>query len=43
MVLIAAFAAYSFAWMDFPGRQFLFAVVVGLMVVPLQKRISKAA
>ena len=35
-ILIAAFAAYSFAWMDFPGRQFLFAVVVGLMVVPLQ-------
>lgn len=35
-ILIAAFAAYAFAWMDFPARQFLFAVVVGLMVVPLQ-------
>ena len=35
-ILIAAFAAYAFAWMDFPGRQFLFAVVVGLLVVPLQ-------
>ena len=33
---IAAFAAYAFAWMDFPGRNFLFLVVVGLMVVPLQ-------
>ncbi len=35
-VLIAAFAAYAFAWMEFPARQFLFAVVVGLLVVPLQ-------
>ena len=35
-IMIAAFAAYAFAWMDFPGRNFLFVVVVGLMVVPLQ-------
>ncbi len=35
-ILIAAFAAYAFAWMDFPARQLLFAVVVGLLVVPLQ-------
>ena len=35
-ILIAAFAAYAFAWMEFPARQFLFAVVVGLLVVPLQ-------
>ena len=35
-ILIAAFAAYAFAWMRFPGRQLLFAVVVGLLVVPLQ-------
>lgn len=35
-ILIAAFAAYAFAWMKFPGRQILFAVVVGLLVVPLQ-------
>jgi alpha-glucoside transport system permease protein len=35
-ILIAAFAAYAFAWMDFPGRQWLFLVVVGLLVVPLQ-------
>jgi len=33
---IAAFAAYAFAWMEFPGRNILFLVVVGLMVVPLQ-------
>jgi alpha-glucoside transport system permease protein len=35
-ITIAAFAAYAFAWMEFPGRQALFLVVVGLMVVPLQ-------
>lgn len=35
-ILIAAFAAYAFSWMQFPGRQFLFVVVVGLLVVPLQ-------
>lgn len=35
-ITIAAFAAYAFAWMDFPGRTWLFALVVGLMVVPLQ-------
>ncbi|MGH2583858.1 MAG: carbohydrate ABC transporter permease, partial [Dehalococcoidia bacterium] len=33
---IAAYAAYAFAWMSFPGRQWLFLVVVGLLVVPLQ-------
>ncbi|MGB9376429.1 MAG: carbohydrate ABC transporter permease [Mycobacteriales bacterium] len=36
VVLIAAFAAYAFAWMDFPFRNVLFVVVVGLLVVPLQ-------
>jgi alpha-glucoside transport system permease protein len=35
-ILIAAFAAYAFAWMDFPGRQVIFSIVVGLLVVPLQ-------
>lgn len=35
-ITVAAFAAYAFAWMDFPGRNLMFAVVVGLMVVPLQ-------
>ncbi len=35
-ILIAAFAAYGFAWMNFPGRRFLFIVVVALLVVPLQ-------
>ena len=35
-ITLAAFAAYAFAWMRFPGRDWLFAVVVGLLVVPLQ-------
>ncbi len=35
-ILIAAFAAYAFAWMTFPGRKFFFTVVVALLVVPLQ-------
>jgi alpha-glucoside transport system permease protein len=35
-ITMAAFAAYAFAWMRFPGRSILFAIVVGLLVVPLQ-------
>ncbi|GII01321.1 carbohydrate ABC transporter permease [Planobispora takensis] len=33
---VAAMAAYAFAWMDFPGRDALFLVVVALLVVPIQ-------
>jgi alpha-glucoside transport system permease protein len=35
-ITIAAFAAYGFAWMKFPGRQWLFVGVVALLVIPLQ-------
>ena len=35
-IVVAAFAAYALAWMDFPGRALLIALVVGLLVVPLQ-------
>lgn len=35
-ILVAAFAAYALAWMDFPGRALLVAFVVALLVVPLQ-------
>ncbi|MGC8202547.1 carbohydrate ABC transporter permease [Aliiroseovarius sp. PTFE2010] len=35
-ILIAAFAAYALAWMDFKGRALLVAFVVALLVVPLQ-------
>lgn len=36
VVVIAALAAYAFAWIDFPGRDWVFLVVVGLLVVPIQ-------
>jgi alpha-glucoside transport system permease protein len=35
-ILVAAFAAYALAWMEFPGRALIVAVIVGLLVVPLQ-------
>jgi alpha-glucoside transport system permease protein len=35
-ILVAAFAAYALAWMRFPGRALLIAVIIGLLVVPLQ-------
>jgi alpha-glucoside transport system permease protein len=35
-ILIAAFAAYGFAWMQFTGKRVLFITVVALLVVPLQ-------
>ena len=35
-ITVAAFAAYAFAWMRFPARNWLFLAVVGLLVVPLQ-------
>jgi alpha-glucoside transport system permease protein len=35
-ILLAAYAAYAFAWMKFPGRKTLFTFVVALLVVPLQ-------
>ncbi|MEO0768952.1 MAG: carbohydrate ABC transporter permease, partial [Cyanobacteria bacterium J06649_4] len=35
-IAIATFAAYALAWIDFPGRQTLFMITVGLLVVPLE-------
>lgn len=35
-IAIATFAAYALAWMEFPGRQWIFIAVVALLVVPLQ-------
>ena len=35
-ILIAALAGYAFAWIDFPGRDWWFIAVIGLLVVPLQ-------
>ena len=33
-LLVAAFAAYAFTFMEFPGRDFLFLAIVSLLVVP---------
>ena len=35
-VTIGAFAAYAFAWMKFPARNWIFLALVGLLAVPLQ-------
>jgi alpha-glucoside transport system permease protein len=35
-ILIAAFAAFGFSWLKFPGRGLLFTMVVAILVVPLQ-------
>jgi alpha-glucoside transport system permease protein len=35
-ILVGALAAYAFAWLEFPGRDWLFIVVIALLVVPLQ-------
>ena len=35
-IAIASLAAYAFAWLEFPGRDWLFLVVVALLVVPIQ-------
>ena len=36
VLLVASMAAYAIAWMEFPGRNVLFLVMVALLVVPLQ-------
>jgi alpha-glucoside transport system permease protein len=35
-IVIAGFTAYGFTFMTFPGRRILFAIVVALLVVPVQ-------
>jgi alpha-glucoside transport system permease protein len=35
-IFIAALAGYAFAWLEFPGRDWLFLLVIALLVVPLQ-------
>jgi alpha-glucoside transport system permease protein len=35
-ILVAALAGYAFAWLDFPGRDWIFIGVIALLVVPLQ-------
>ncbi|MBB1246431.1 carbohydrate ABC transporter permease [Streptomyces durbertensis] len=36
VVLLASLAGYAFAWLEFPGRDVIFLVVVGMLVVPIQ-------
>jgi alpha-glucoside transport system permease protein len=36
VILVAALAAYAFAWMKFPARNVLFLLMVALLVVPVQ-------
>ncbi|GAA3504014.1 carbohydrate ABC transporter permease [Streptomyces prasinosporus] len=36
VVVIGSLAGYAFAWMEFPGRDWWFLAVVGLLVVPVQ-------
>jgi alpha-glucoside transport system permease protein len=35
-IMFAAFAAYAFTFMDFPGKDVLFIVIVAVLVVPIQ-------
>jgi alpha-glucoside transport system permease protein len=35
-IFVAALAGYAFAWLDFPGRDWLFILVIAMLVVPLQ-------
>jgi alpha-glucoside transport system permease protein len=35
-IIIAALAGYAFAWLEFPGRDWLFIAVIAMLVVPLQ-------
>ncbi|MFJ8104190.1 carbohydrate ABC transporter permease [Streptomyces sp. NPDC096132] len=36
VVAVGSLAGYAFAWMEFPGRDWWFLAVVGLLVVPVQ-------
>ena len=36
VIVAGALAGYAFAWLEFPGRDWLFIGVIGLLVVPLQ-------
>ena len=35
-IIVAALAGYAFAWLEFPGRDWLFILVIALLIVPLQ-------
>jgi alpha-glucoside transport system permease protein len=35
-IIVASLAGYAFAWLEFPGRDWIFIGVIALLVVPLQ-------
>ena len=35
-IFVAAMAGYAFAWLEFPGRDWLFIGVIAMLVVPIQ-------
>ncbi len=35
-IIVAALAGYAFAWLEFPGRDWIFIAVIAMLVVPLQ-------
>jgi alpha-glucoside transport system permease protein len=35
-ILVASLAGYAFAWLEFPGRDWIFLAVVAMLLVPLQ-------
>src|SRR3954447_20070517 len=35
-IIVASLAGYALAWIDFPGRDWVFLLVVGLLLVPIQ-------
>jgi alpha-glucoside transport system permease protein len=36
IIVVGALAGYAFAWLEFPGRDWIFIGVIALLVVPLQ-------
>ncbi len=36
VVIVGALAGYALAWLDVPGRDWIFLIMIGLLVVPLQ-------
>jgi len=36
VIVVGALAGYAFAWLEFPGRDWIFICVIALLVVPLQ-------
>ena len=42
-IIVAALAGYAFAWLEFPGRDWLFILVIALLVVPIQMALSRCS